>query len=140
MTLLNPHAAGRSRSTSAGTGSAVTHGIKKAWEVVWLLVVPLLVAVYVDMQAGDTWGSIPAFWLDGNPPATGTAGPLALLGVFATCVALRRLHADLLLGVLPVAGAITAHLGFGGSPAGWIGAVVGLAVGALVLHRRQGSR
>lgn len=140
MTLLNPNDNARRRSTSAGTGSAVTHGIKKVWEVVWLLVVPLLVAVYVDMQVGAAWGSIPAFWLDGNPPATGTAGTLTLLGVFAVCVVLHRRRADLLLGVLPVAVAVAAHIGFGGGPAGWIGAVVGLAVGALVLHRRQGSR
>lgn len=91
MTLLNHNDAGRSRSASAGTGSTVTRRIKKVWEVVWLLVVPLLVAGYVDIQVGDAWGSIPAFWLDGNPPFLSTAGTLALLGVFSTCVVLHRL-------------------------------------------------
>lgn len=139
MTLLNPNpnANARRRSTSAGTGSAVTHGIRRVWEVVWLLVVPLLVAVAVDMQVGAAWGSIPAFWLDGGQAGPPIAGTLAVLAAFSICLVLHRLHADLLLGVLPVGAAIAAHVGFGGSPAGWIGAVVGLAVGALVWHRRR---
>lgn len=89
MTLTNTST--RSRSTSAGAGSAATRGLKKVWEVVWLLVVPLLVAYYVDKQFGATWGSIPAFWLDGTPPFVGVAGALALLSAFSTCVALYRL-------------------------------------------------
>ncbi|MHA6631857.1 hypothetical protein ACU61A_41045 [Pseudonocardia sichuanensis] len=129
MTLLNTSTR-RRRSASAGAGAA-THGLRKVWEVVWLLAVPLLVAVAVNMQVGDAWGSLPALGLP-------TAGTLALLGAFALCVVLLRARADLLIGVLPVVAGLAAHFAFAGDWAGWIGAGVGLVIGALVLHRRQG--
>lgn len=129
----------RGRPASASTGGDLLHIVKRWWERIWLLTPAMIVAVAINIQVGDKWGSLPVFWLEGNLRVN-TAPTLALLAVYAICVVLHRQHADLLLGVLPFAAYVACRIGFGSSQAGWIGAAAGLVVGVLVwLRRRQGS-
>ena len=130
MTLLDP-TTGRRRGRSTSTSGSTATRIKQVWAGVWLLGVPLLVSAYVHQQVGDAWGSIPAFWLDGDPAGPPIVGVLTLVVALAICIVLHRLRADVLLGVIPAVGWLVG---------GWLGLLAGLALGgiAFAVRRRQG--
>ena len=133
---------GRRRSTvnSAVSADGVRRIAGIVWAGIWLVVVPLLVAMYVDEQVGNVWGAIPAFWLGGDPIPAGPniAAALAVVGAVLLCAGLWHVRGDVLLGVVPVVGALIGRVGLD-RPL-WLGAVVGLVVGGLAFawRRRQG--
>lgn len=141
MTLTEPSTTRRKRrrrrsnTTTAATTSGATRAVRLVLTGLWLVGVPLFMAAWANQRFGTAWGSIPAFWLDGDQAGPSVIGLLTLLGAFAWAVVLHRWRAIFLLAVLPALLAWIGYVGFG-RPA-WVGALTGLSAGWVVLAVRR---
>lgn len=97
MTTIDRSMSSRRRGRSTTSGGRGRRIVRAAWAVAFLVVVPALAGYYVDQQAGNAWGAIPAFWLAGDPTPTAvnTAAGLAFLVAAAGCALLYRLGSRL---------------------------------------------
>ena len=132
MTLVDPTASSRrsSRRSSSAPAATATSGLRLLWSVAWLVVVPLLVALMVDQQAGAAMGTIP-----GGPNIAAVA---ALVAAVLACAGLRWIRADLWLGLLPLVAAVVGRFGF--TQPAWVGLVIGLVIGGIAFTFRRRGR
>lgn len=129
MTLVDPSAGSRGRSTTSAAGHTTRRGIDTVWAIAWGAGVPVLVAVLVNQLVGTAWGVI--------PPGLPVAGTVALVGAVVVCAGMRSIRADVLLGAVPLSCVLVA--GVAGQRA-WLGLVAGLVAGGIAFAVRRKRR
>lgn len=113
--------------TETRRGARIVRGILTA---LWLVAVPLFLAVHVDRLFGPVLGTIPGVGL-------GVLGVLALVAGVIAAYVLHHKHAIFMLAAVPAAGAWIGYAWLGGTSGTWLGLVTGLGAGLLAYAARR---